>query len=81
MASFTAKGLHTLICVNTGCIMSLINRQFLKEFALNAELQLSDKSVSIQGISIMRFTTNEWVMLDIFVPGTIQKECATVYIH
>lgn len=67
---FTMTGpLHT-ICLDTDCTMSLIDRVFLAKEIPEATIRRMASSISVRGIGTTNHSTNEYVLLDIYIPGT-----------
>lgn len=70
---FTLSGpLHT-ICLDTGCSMSLIDRSFLTKEIPGAMIRRMASPISVRGIGSMNHNSNEYVVLDIYMPGMDER--------
>ena len=66
---FTITGpLHT-ICMDTGCTMSLIDRNFLSREISGAAIQRMASSISVRGLGTTSHNTNEYTLLSFYIPG------------
>ena len=58
------------VCVDTGCSLTLIDRAWLLSQAPKAEIRTMACPVTVRGIGSDRYATAEYVILDIYMPGT-----------
>ena len=66
---FTLTGPLYTICLDTGCSMSLIDRNFLLKEISEAVIRQMASSISVRGIGTINHNTHEYVLLDIYIPG------------
>ena len=58
-----------LVCWDTGCSVTLIDRAFLKEQLPKHTILRKDSPLVVRGIGSSHHSTTEYVNLDIYVPG------------
>ncbi|SLM33512.1 reverse partial [Lasallia pustulata] len=80
-ASFTMEGTAIPICVDSGCTMSLIDRAFLKETLPKTKILQVDRPIGIRGIGSTRYSSDEYVILDVFLDGTINNAPARAHMR
>ena len=56
------------ICIDSGCTMSLIDRQFLRKVSPEAQIK-SVTPITVRGLGTNVHQCSEFVMLDLFLPG------------
>lgn len=66
---FSIVGKPEQYCVDTGCGMSLVDRRFFKEHLPNQAILRHDALVILRGIGKNRHTTNEYVIVVLFLYG------------
>ncbi|SLM38909.1 probable transposable element [Lasallia pustulata] len=80
-ASFTMEGTAIPICVDSGCTMSLIDRAFLKETLPKTKILRVDRPIGVCGIGSTRYSSDEYVILDVFLDGTINDAPARAHMR
>ncbi|SLM34772.1 probable transposable element [Lasallia pustulata] len=80
-ASFTMEGTAIPICVDSGCTMSLIDRAFLKETLPKTKILRVDRPIGVRGIGSTRYSSDEYVILDVFLDGTINDAPAQAHMR
>ncbi len=68
-AQLTRDGKKNLICLDTGCTMTLINRQFLKEYAPTSEIKRMASPITVRGLGANTHESNEFAIVDLHLPG------------
>ena len=63
------RAIAELVCVDTGCSVTLIDRSFLQSQLPNHKILRKASPLVVRGIGSNRHTTAEYVNLDIYVPG------------
>ena len=61
------------VCINSECMMFLINRKFLKTNAFNAEIQKMNSLMTIKRIDTVTHQTDEYVNIDFYLFTSINK--------
>ena len=67
-----------IVCLDTGCTMTLINRDFLKEVTLNAIIKKMASIVSVRGIRPREHSLVDYATINLYFP---RNECCTTAIH
>ena len=62
------------ICLDTGCSVSLVDRQFLMKNLPDVEMFRMKSPISVRGIGANKHQTDEYVVLPIYLPGKKQNE-------
>jgi len=62
------------ICLNTGCSVSLIDRQFLLRNLPKVQIHKMATPINVRGIGANKHQTNEYVILPIYLPSRCAKE-------
>ena len=57
------------ICLDTGCSVTLIDRQFLKRLTPFLKLRTLPKAVAVRNIGSDKYNTSEFGILNLFFPG------------
>ena len=60
-------------CINSKCMMSLINRKFLKANAFDVEIQKMNSLITIKRINIVTHQIDEYVNIDFYLFTSINK--------
>ena len=68
-AKFSANGSLADICFDTGCVMSLVDRQFLREQVPDVEIRKMPTPMTVRGIGSKRHEASEFVSLEMYLPG------------
>ena len=66
------KGSVEQVCLDTGCTMSLVDREFLNKLLPNIVIQKLSTSITVRGIGSATHPCDEFVSLDIYMPGMIK---------
>ena len=66
----TPRAIAELVCWDTGCSVTLIDRAFLQEQLPKHQILLKDSPLVVRGIGSNQHTTAEYVNLNIYVPGS-----------
>ena len=61
---------RVIICVNLKCIMSLINRNFLKEILSNIEIKKIRMGINIKEINTFKHMINDYCLFDLYIFDT-----------
>ncbi|KAL8634417.1 MAG: hypothetical protein Q9228_007988, partial [Teloschistes exilis] len=77
-ARLTELGPDHDICWDTGCTMSLIDRQFLTAHLPEAVIQKMPTSMNVRGIGEKRHDASEFVSVQLFVPTQVPNEVAVI---
>ena len=64
---FVLREVKIIICVNLKCIISLINKKFLKEILLNVLIKKIKMSINIKDIDIFKHIINDYYLLDLYI--------------
>ena len=64
---FVLREVKIIICVNLKCIISLINKKFLKEILLNVLIKKIKMSINIKEIDIFKHMINDYYLLDLYI--------------
>ncbi len=68
-AQLSLEGPRYEWCFDTGCTMSLIDRQFLREANPDAEIKEMPTPMMVKGIGDRRHNASEYVILKMYLPG------------
>ena len=68
-ARFTVNRELQDMCLDTGCIMSLINRQFLKSQSTGTLVEKISTLIKVKGIGSIIHQSDEYALLDVYLPG------------
>ena len=60
------------MCLDTGCTMSLVDREFLSRLLPNSVIQKLSTSITVRGIGSATNSCDEFVSLEIYMPGMIK---------
>ena len=69
------------VCINSECIMTLINKDFLFYHCSNTITKPMDILVQVSRIGNMKYISDKYVMLDIYIPETLEGQKAITHIH
>ena len=69
LASHTPNGELKKICGNSGCTMSLVDRQHLLAARPEIEIKRTTKPIKVHGIGKTLHDSSEYVELDFYIPG------------
>ena len=58
------------VCIDTGCTMSLIDRQWLLKLLPTAVIQRTQTSVKVRGIEDREHDSSEYTTIDLYIPGS-----------
>ena len=58
-----------VICVDSGCTMSLMDRKFCAVSLPGLEIKKTKMPINVRGIGSARHTTEEYALIDMWVPG------------
>lgn len=70
------KGLKTSVCLNTECIMSLVDKNFLREHCLHIMIHIMTSSMKVWGISLTSHSVNEYAWINFYLSD---KDRRTAY--
>ena len=59
------------ICIDTGCTMSIIGREFLQQQLPKAEVRRMTSPITVRGVGQGTHSCNEYVQLDIYLQGSL----------
>jgi hypothetical protein len=68
--ALSPEGSSEQVCVDSGCTMSLIDRDFLHQKLPNARVQHTKSPILVRGIGSTKHSTSEYVDLDLFFSGS-----------
>lgn len=77
---FITTGNGHAACLNTGCTMSLIDRQFPKEHLPDICIQKTPKRMTVRGIQDRTHERHEFIFLSLYLPGT-SSDGKSVFSH
>ena len=63
------RAIAELVCWDTGCSVTLIDRAFLKSQLPNHTILQKDSPLVVRGIGANKHTTSEYVNLNVYIPG------------
>lgn len=66
-AQLTHDGDNNLICLDTGCIMTLVNQQFLREQALNTVIWQMPSSITVCELGLNTHESDEYAIIDLYL--------------
>jgi len=69
LTRLTSKGKNEPICLNTECIMSLVNREFLMKQALKTTIKRMPSPIQVKGIETETHQCKEYADLAIYLSG------------
>ena len=78
---FTWKGVPYSVCLDTGCTMTLIDRQFLKELRLGRPLKKSQATISVRGVGTERHLTDDYLVMDLYIKGKVEDKDAVAHLR
>ena len=58
-----------LVCLDTGCGMSLIDATFLKQYAPTVQVSTMETPMTVQGIGATMYNANKFIKLQIYIFG------------
>ena len=64
---FVLREVKIIIYVNSKCIISLIDKNFLKEILLNILIKRIKMSINIKEIDIFKHMINDYYLLDLYI--------------
>ena len=76
IAQLTHNGPLDDLCGDTGCTMSLIDRQFLKTKAPQAMVRRCDVDITVRGIGSRTHACSEYAIVTILIPGLVDGKPA-----
>ena len=79
-ASLTKKGASHDLCINSGCTLSLIDKNFLLNQAPNAEIRPMASPLTVKGIGNRKHAAEEYAVIDLYVPGNLNGKTAVAHI-
>ena len=68
--ALTATAVAIAVCIDSGCSVTLIDRAFLLEQAPDTHIRTMASPISVRGIGSNHHSTNKYVLLEIYLPGT-----------
>ena len=72
--SFTPSGQSQAVCADTGCGMTMIDREFIKIQLPHIQFQKLENPVIVKGIEANRHTTDEYCLIDLYMKGKTKLE-------
>ena len=75
--SATGEQEGTEVCLDTGCSVTLVDRACLKKTLPNALIKKMATPMPVRGVGNKIVRTDEYVQIEMFVPGTIDGKPAT----
>ena len=75
-AQLLTDALNQLICLNTECIMTLIDQKFLMKQASHMKIHLMTSFISVQELEVMIHQSAQYTKIDIFLPE--RDDCTAV---
>ena len=70
---FALRKIRIIIYVNLGCIMSLINKKFLKEILLNVLIKRIKMNINIKEINTFKHMINDYCLFDLYILNTFNN--------
>ena len=67
-------------CIDTGCTMSLIDRQYLSSVAPDLSIVRSETPIHVRGIGSVVHDSSEFVTVDFYIPGVSRNVNATAHL-
>ena len=58
------------VCLNTGCLVTLIDRAFLASQSPNVKIAQMASPLSVRGIGFNKHSTSDYALVSIYIPGT-----------
>ena len=65
---------RVIIYVNSKCIMSLIDKKFLKEILSNIEIKKIRMGINIKEIDTFKYMINDYCLLDLYIFNTSMNQ-------
>ena len=65
---------RVIICVNSKCIISLIDKNFLKEILSNIEIKKIRMSINIKEIDTFKYMINDYCLLNLYISNTSMNQ-------
>ena len=78
IVKLTPRSIGQLVCWDTGCSVTLVDRSFLKEQVPQINILRKDSPLVVRGIGSNHHSTTEYVMLNIYVPGNHDSDGRSV---
>ena len=72
-AQFNPTGPISSICIDSGCSMTLVNHQFLKDHIPGVIIHQSTHPLTVQGLGEQMHPASKFVLIDIFLPGSSEE--------
>ena len=71
--ALSLKGERDIGCLNTGCLMTIIDRVFLRDRLPNYEVKTHNSPITLRGIGPNFHSTNKWTTISFFMDGTTRE--------
>ena len=56
------------LCADSGCVMSLVDRKFLKKYSPTSEISTMPTSVRVKGVGDKLHDANQYTNIDVYIP-------------
>ncbi len=63
-----------MICLDTGCIMIIVDRDWIKKLRSDLEIHYIEELINVRGVDIVKYPSNEYVIFNFFIQGLINGE-------
>lgn len=70
----------TQVCLDTGCIMFLIDRAFLKSQMLKILLKTLQTLINVRGIENSKHSCQEYAFIDLYLPGILINKSVVTHL-
>ena len=80
MAKLSPGAEPTSICLDSGCTMTLVDRNFLQKQCPGITILHMQSPLTVRGIGTERHRTSEYVNLDVYFPGKVNNTEATAHV-
>lgn len=69
MVSLAKDGPRDDVCLDSGCIMTLIGWEYLQQMAPKSRIQKLGTPISIRGVGVATDLTDKYTIIDLYVDG------------
>jgi len=71
----------SIVCVDSGCTMTLIDRVFFTDIFPTKEVKKTELPINVRGIGSARNSTDEYAVLDMYIPGEVSGRKVKAHIR
>ena len=68
------------ICLDSGCTMTIGDREWIKKLRPDLEIHRMKDPITVRGIGTAKYPTDEYVILNIYIPGLVNGKIEVVQI-